>query len=1060
MVFGLLRKFVRPKKKPTATPTRYRYRPSLDGLEDRLAPATFAVAPTGQDAAGFGTATAPFRTIQFALNQAASGDTILVATGTYTYNPATDITSPQPPQGIGATAAVVVFNKQINLFGGFSTSDFNNSRPDVNPTIIDGGGQVRGILVTSTGAPTSINLNGFTVQNSVGRPSNNLAISDPNERTSAFGGGMFVDAASATIRNVVFQNNQSVGNATNTADGGRGSGGGLAIRNAPSGAVNTIENVSFVSNQARGGNGQTRGGFALGGGMFVFNATVNGSGLTFRDNVAQAGVGGGTGQTSTLFHDALGGGLAVSTGGNVTLTGATATSNRAVGGAAPNGNAGAGFGGAFSVEQGNLVVRDSNIRGNVAQGGDGQSAQANQGIGAGLAEGGGIHSFNSNLTIERSFIIGNTAQGGQGTTFMPSAGGGGVGIVRSDGGNTSFNIINTIVAANQARLGNGASNVLGGGGGGFFLQGVTGNLTHVTVADNSVNNASMQGQGILLLAGSGGANVNLNFSIVAGHSSSNIPAIQVQQGNTITVNRAMFSGNTDDTNNGDGNPQPAGTFNGLNTVITNAAAGFVSPGAPNLNYKLAGNSPAVDQGNGSNITVDIDNKARVGAPDLGADELDSTQGGGGNQQTTNSNSLFIAGLYHDLLGRASDTGGMTFHQGPLDTGLNSARNTVGIEVAASSESRRNFIKGYYQTFLQRTGSDGEFAFWVSALQQGASEEQVIANVVGAQEYFSKAGGTNQAFLSKAYQDLLGRDPDAGSNAFLTALQNGSKSRGQVAFDILSSDEGRNRFITQSYVTYLNRQPTTADLTFWRGVVSQPHAGAGKPSPQELMIGGLIGSPEYFANRGNNTVTGWVDAVYRNYLSREPDEGGRNFFINRTLDLFANVRANTALVFNSSDEYRANRISSFYTAYLGRAASTSDIAFWIAQYKGGATDEQVQGQIAATDEAFAKAGGTNAAWLNAFYKQVLQRDRGQNETFYLNLLNNGQANRLTVAFSILTTQEYRNVVVRSIYSSYLGRTSSSSEEAFWSSFLGSNRQETVLAVILGSTEYYNRTHQFP
>lgn len=1059
MVLGLLRKFVQRKTKPTRKPTTFR--PSLDGLEDRLVPATFAVAPTGQDAAGFGTAQAPYRTIQFALNQAGNGDTVLVAAGTYTYNAATDITSQQPPLGIGATAAVVVFNKQVNLFGGFSTTDFNNSRPDVNPTIIDGGGQFRGILVTSTGAATSVNLNGFTVQNSVGRPSNNQAISDPNERTSAFGGGMFVDAASAVIRNVVFQNNQSVGSATNVADGGRGSGGGLAIRNAPSGAVNTLENVSFVSNQARGGNGQTRGGFALGGGMFVFNATVNGSGVTFRDNVAQAGVGAGSGQGTTNFHDGLGGGLAVSTGGVVTLTGATATTNRAIGGAAPNGNGGAGFGGAFSVEQGNLTIRDSNIRSNVAQGGDGQSAQANQGIGAGLAEGGGVHSFNSNLTIERSFIIGNTAQGGQGTTFMPSAGGGGIGVVRLDGGTTSFNIINTIVAANQARLGGGASNILGGGGGGFFLQGANGNLTHVTVADNSVNNASMQGQGILLLSGSGGSNVNLNFGIVAGHSSSNIPAIQVQQSNTITITRAMFSGNTDDTNNGDGAPQPAGTFNGLNTVITNAAAGFVSPGAPNLNYKLAGNSPAVDQGNGSNATVDIDNKARAGTPDLGADELDSTQGGGGGQtQSTNSNSLFVAGLYHDLLGRAADAGGLNFHQPPLDTGLAGARNTVGIQVASSSESRRNLVRGFYQTFLARTGSDGEFAFWVSALQQGASEEQVEATIIGAQEYFSKAGGTNQAFLSKAYQDLLGRDPDASSQAHLTALQNGTKSRAQVAFDIMSSEEGRNRYVAQNYVTYLNRQPTAGDLTYWRGVVSQPHAGAGQASPQEVFLGGLIGSGEYFANRGNNTVTGWVDAVYRVYLGREADEGGRNFFVGRTLDLFGAVRANTALVFDTSDEYRARRISGFYTAFLGRAASASDIAYWIAQFKAGLTDEQVQGTIAGTDEAFARAGGTNAAYVDKLYKEFLRRDRMQNETFYLNLLNTGQSNRVAVAFGLLTTQEYRTVLVRSIYSTYLQRASTASDESLWAGVLAGNRQETVLAVILASSEYYNLTHQFP
>src|SRR5262249_46588330 len=78
--------------------------------------------------------------------------------------------------------------------------------------------------------------------------------------------------------------------------------------------------------------------------------------------------------------------------------------------------------------------------------------------------------------------------------------------------------------------------------------------------------------------------------------------------------------NTKDDNT-DGKPDPAGTFNGLNTVIRVANAGFVSPGPNNFDYHLQVNSPARDRATGSGATVDLDLNPRTGVPDLGAFEF-------------------------------------------------------------------------------------------------------------------------------------------------------------------------------------------------------------------------------------------------------------------------------------------------------------------------------------------------------------------------------------------------------------------------------------------------------
>src|SRR5205823_57926 len=88
--------------------------------------------------------------------------------------------------------------------------------------------------------------------------------------------------------------------------------------------------------------------------------------------------------------------------------------------------------------------------------------------------------------------------------------------------------------------------------------------------------------------------------------------------NSITYQTVMYANNTHDDNSAGG---AAGTYNGTNTLIKVADAGFVSPGAPDENYALKAGSPAINAGNGSNATVDITNSARVGVPDLGAYEF-------------------------------------------------------------------------------------------------------------------------------------------------------------------------------------------------------------------------------------------------------------------------------------------------------------------------------------------------------------------------------------------------------------------------------------------------------
>jgi hypothetical protein len=152
--------------------------------------ATFFVATTGADNPAGGGPAAPFRSIQFAVNRAVSGDTIQVAAGSYTYNPATDVTS----GNFGTTAVVAVVNKQLTIRGGFSTADWNTYNPAANPDYHRGEQPVPGRPPRRTGA-----ADGADPRRVHGGPRARPP-RDPRRRPAhRFGGGVYVNMAVANL---------------------------------------------------------------------------------------------------------------------------------------------------------------------------------------------------------------------------------------------------------------------------------------------------------------------------------------------------------------------------------------------------------------------------------------------------------------------------------------------------------------------------------------------------------------------------------------------------------------------------------------------------------------------------------------------------------------------------------------------------------------------------------------------------------------------------------------------------------------------------------------------
>jgi hypothetical protein len=116
---------------------------------------------------------------------------------------------------------------------------------------------------------------------------------------------------------------------------------------------------------------------------------------------------------------------------------------------------------------------------------------------------------------------------------------------------------------------------------------------------------------------------------------------------------------------------------------------------------------------------------------------------------------------------------------------------------------------------------------------------MAALIIASPEYFIKAGGTAPGFLTKLYNDALGRGLDPAALAFLPQVSAGDRLG--VARSVLRSLEGRIVEVTRAYNSDLRRVVDPAGLVFWVSQLRKDDPGNNDAN----FMAGLFGSLEYF-----------------------------------------------------------------------------------------------------------------------------------------------------------------------------------------------------------------------
>ena len=268
------------------------------------------------------------------------------------------------------------------------------------------------------------------------------------------------------------------------------------------------------------------------------------------------------------------------------------------------------------------------------------------------------------------------------------------------------------------------------------------------------------------------ANTVVTDSLPAGMtfvSATSSAGTTTQSGGTVTANLGTLAAGATDTITIIVSPTSPGTF-------TNSAT--VSTTSPNSN---------------TNLTAAVSSTVNTsGGQGGGAGCFVAGQPGNGTDVT------FINNMYHELLGRDADAGGMAFWQDFLNRDgnanhLNNPRRFQMIQFfMASQEYRDHLVNCMYEHFLNRGADAGGLQFFSTQLANGVDEEVVLSEIVGSQEYFVINGGTNLGFADALYRDILGRAPDSGGEAYwANRAATAGASRDQVVRDMLNSTEARH-----------------------------------------------------------------------------------------------------------------------------------------------------------------------------------------------------------------------------------------------------------------------------
>jgi hypothetical protein len=196
----------------------------------------------------------------------------------------------------------------------------------------------------------------------------------------------------------------------------------------------------------------------------------------------------------------------------------------------------------------------------------------------------------------------------------------------------------------------------------------------------------------------------------------------------------------------------------------------------------------------------------------------------------------VKALYHDMMQRDVDPSGMQTWTSLIYAGV--PPSSLGDSLARSQEYVQRRVVAAYQEILRRDSDPTGFASWTGWIMSGSLRvEDLRGQLIASDEYYAKAGGTDQGYIGQLYRDILHREAGPSEVAYWVAnIQTAGRSAASVG--VWRSLESANLRVNEVYGVFLDRAADPSGIATW-GPYWQAHG-------EDALRGMIVGSDEYLA----------------------------------------------------------------------------------------------------------------------------------------------------------------------------------------------------------------------
>ena len=154
----------------------------------------------------------------------------------------------------------------------------------------------------------------------------------------------------------------------------------------------------------------------------------------------------------------------------------------------------------------------------------------------------------------------------------------------------------------------------------------------------------------------------------------------------------------------------------------------------------------------------------------------------------------------------------------LEAGV--SRETVATNLTSTDTFRGLAVDRAFIDILRRGTDDAGRAYWVTRLRDGLVTRRMRANLYGSSEYVStQGGGTLRGYVTAAYRDILGREPEADGLDYWVGLIEAGTPRGTVADRFLNTSEARTVLLRDVFLRWVDREPSRSETSDWLAALS-------------------------------------------------------------------------------------------------------------------------------------------------------------------------------------------------------------------------------------------------